>query len=131
MVKQKAEGLAIPNNVFMQRFATGIAPKGLAESLVSRINDQLLPDFKSLLQVATKEIVDHDGSKIFVKFTLIIPIINYPFLCFVSSRRSARCKEPVEEVHEEEVNPEDIRVNLIDFIDEVPANSAPDLFNYS
>ncbi|KAL0207525.1 hypothetical protein P9112_012153 [Eukaryota sp. TZLM1-RC] len=63
-VKEKAEGLAIPNNVFMKRFAAGIAHKGLAESLVSRINDQLLPDFKTLVKVATDEIVDHDRSKV-------------------------------------------------------------------
>ncbi|KAL0219802.1 hypothetical protein P9112_005455 [Eukaryota sp. TZLM1-RC] len=61
-VKEKAGGLAIPNNVFMKRFAAGIAPKGLAESLVSRINDQLLPDFKTLVKIATDGIVDHDRS---------------------------------------------------------------------
>ncbi|KAL0223944.1 hypothetical protein P9112_003334 [Eukaryota sp. TZLM1-RC] len=38
----------------------------LAESLVFRINDQLLPDFKTLVKVATDKIVDYDRSKVWL-----------------------------------------------------------------
>ncbi|KAL0219275.1 hypothetical protein P9112_004928 [Eukaryota sp. TZLM1-RC] len=62
--KEKADCLVIFNSVFMKQFAAGITPKGLAESPLFRINDQLIPDFKTLVQVGTKGIVAHDRSKV-------------------------------------------------------------------
>ncbi|KAL0219283.1 hypothetical protein P9112_004936 [Eukaryota sp. TZLM1-RC] len=96
-VKEKADCLAILNSVFIKQFVAGITPKGLAEFLVSRINVRLIPDFKTLVQVATERIVAHDRSKVsqnteLEKLELELEKVN-TILCVVNEVDTNTCSK--------------------------------------
>ncbi|KAL0205506.1 hypothetical protein P9112_000813 [Eukaryota sp. TZLM1-RC] len=56
--KSRASGLKLPDSAFMIRFAKGILPLGLQKSLISRIRDEVFPDFPTLVNTAEEELLD-------------------------------------------------------------------------
>ncbi|KAL0234891.1 hypothetical protein GEMRC1_001476 [Eukaryota sp. GEM-RC1] len=56
--KSRASGLKLPDSAFMTRFAKGILPMGLQKSLIARIRDEVFPDFSTLVDTATDELLD-------------------------------------------------------------------------
>ncbi|KAL0215079.1 hypothetical protein P9112_007263 [Eukaryota sp. TZLM1-RC] len=56
--KSRASGLKLPDSAFMIRFAKGILPLGLQKSLISRIRDEVFPDFPTLVNTAEDELLD-------------------------------------------------------------------------
>ncbi|KAL0236179.1 hypothetical protein GEMRC1_002761 [Eukaryota sp. GEM-RC1] len=55
--KSRASGLKLPDSAFMTRFAKGILPMGLQKSLIARIRDEVFPDFSTLVDTATDELL--------------------------------------------------------------------------
>ncbi|KAL0207956.1 hypothetical protein P9112_010543 [Eukaryota sp. TZLM1-RC] len=56
--KSRASGQKLPDSAFMLRFAKGILPIGLQKSLISRIRDEVFPDFPTLVSTAEDELLD-------------------------------------------------------------------------
>ncbi|KAL0216643.1 hypothetical protein P9112_008827 [Eukaryota sp. TZLM1-RC] len=56
--KSRASGLKLSDSAFMIRFARGIFPLGLQKSLISRIGDEVFPDFPTLVNTAEDELLD-------------------------------------------------------------------------
>ncbi|KAL0218237.1 hypothetical protein RCL1_009085 [Eukaryota sp. TZLM3-RCL] len=50
-IKSRACNLGLSDSVFMVRFATGVSPKGLAESLSNRIYDGVIKSFPQLCPI--------------------------------------------------------------------------------
>ncbi|KAL0208211.1 hypothetical protein P9112_010798 [Eukaryota sp. TZLM1-RC] len=46
--ERRTSGLKLPDSAFMIRFVKGILPIGLQKSLISRIRDEVFPDFPTL-----------------------------------------------------------------------------------
>ncbi|KAL0204945.1 hypothetical protein P9112_000252 [Eukaryota sp. TZLM1-RC] len=53
--KSRTSGLELPDSAFMIRFAKGSLSIGLQKSLISRIQDEVFPDFPTLLNTAEDE----------------------------------------------------------------------------
>ncbi|KAL0207087.1 hypothetical protein P9112_012798 [Eukaryota sp. TZLM1-RC] len=56
--KSRASGLKQPDSAFMITFAKGILPLVLQKSLISRIRDEVFPDFPTLVNTAEDELLD-------------------------------------------------------------------------